>query len=611
MTERISINSKSLQAAFPEVYQEFFAKCDLVISANRQITWTGDYGVIYGGIMLRESLPIRTYVGISFRGRSNKIKIGSCLEFDPSKRVFLSADPETYYKNKLEHHLSEFLEKTVNIQSKGFEIHILNELSFNRGVGQRGAFFSPLIIGILLLHEKISQIEISKWRNLDSCSLKEPINKFDLVFRLAWKLDNFISAAACGNNVFGALFPSVGPFVFLSKLPKEIYLEAGRGLSLDSLSLLDRGEYWGARLSELISQGEGHPWPFDYGLIHIGEVGNSRSSYLWAVDRIKNIKADAVNFEKQLNQYFNFSSNIIQPAVYALATDSDNLWFNYVNILLINQLQTFLCFRDIFKSNLLPSLADKLIEYLQREQHLFYNFNLSSLSTDKICSAIQSLFQEKEAANPFVVVKMVGSRRQGHVMFFINSDQMKNKVNEVVSTVNMKFNTSAVLDYVSWLDGYAEEGGIKIEQHLAGNIHSPLVSSDILKLDLYTKGNIVNKMVKLDKLNKKEVDLLLDTIHNKIYINGKSVHADQIPTQTATIEILRKLLAQLDKDVSNKELPGQSYSSYRNEFQGKISSPLMKLMGDKIKIDVKGELLNFTVRLEISRGTRIGVLKMV
>lgn len=605
------MNSKSLQVAFPEVYQEFFAKCDLVVSANRQITWTGDYGVIYGGIMLRESLPIRTYVGITLRARSNKIKIGGCLEFDPSKQVFLSADPETYYKNKFEHHLSEFLEKTAGIKSNGFEIHILNEIPFERGIGQRGAFLSSLIAGILLLNGKINQAEINKWRDLDSRSLKESINKFDFVFRLAWKLDNFINTAASGNTMFGALFPSSEPFVFLSKLPKEIYPEVGRGLSLDSLSLLDQGEYWGARLSELTQQKEGWPWSFDYGLINIGEASHSRVSNLWAVEQIRSMKDNGINFEKQFNQHFNFSSSAVKPTVYTLAADSDNLWFNYVNILLINGLQTFLCFRDIFKLNLLPSLADRLIELWQQEQHLFYNFNLSSLMTDEICSRIRSLFQEKDKANSFVTVRMAGSRRQSQAIFLINSDQMKNKVNEVIVALKAEFNESSALDYASWLDGYEEEGGIKIEQYLADNIHSPLVSADILKLDLYTKDDIVNKMVKLDNLDKKEIDLLLDTVHNKIYIKGKSVHADQIPTQIATIEIVKKLLEHLGKNVSNKELPAKSYSSYRNEFQGKISSPLMKLMGDKIKIDVEGELMNFTVRLEISRGAKIGVLKMI
>jgi len=37
MQERIIMNSKSLQAKFPEVYREFFSKCPIVVSAPGKI----------------------------------------------------------------------------------------------------------------------------------------------------------------------------------------------------------------------------------------------------------------------------------------------------------------------------------------------------------------------------------------------------------------------------------------------------------------------------------------------------------------------------------------------------------------------------------------------
>jgi hypothetical protein len=67
MENRIPMNSQSLQEKFPQVYQEFFSKCPIVVSCPRSFTWFGEQAVRYEGLSLRQNLPLRTYVGITLQ----------------------------------------------------------------------------------------------------------------------------------------------------------------------------------------------------------------------------------------------------------------------------------------------------------------------------------------------------------------------------------------------------------------------------------------------------------------------------------------------------------------------------------------------------------------
>lgn len=85
--------------------------------------------------------------------------------------------------------------------------------------------------------------------------------------------------------------------------------------------------------------------------------------------------------------------------------------------------------------------------------------------------------------------------------------------------------------------------------------------------------------------------LLLDMVDNRIYINGKKVTSDDLFSQSATIEILTVLIANLGNDIPNKNLPSSSYSKNKNEMLGKIVLPLVELvekeLGEKLPLICK------------------------
>jgi hypothetical protein len=98
--------------------------------------------------------------------------------------------------------------------------------------------------------------------------------------------------------------------------------------------------------------------------------------------------------------------------------------------------------------------------------------------------------------------------------------------------------------------------------------------------------------------------LLLDTIDNKIHLNGKKLTSADICSQTSTISILWKLLDNIGQDIRNKELEVSSYSKNKNEMLGKIVIPLLSLIEketkEKLPLICKWSMFDFYMKLNVS-----------
>lgn len=67
-------------------------------------------------------------------------------------------------------------------------------------------------------------------------------------------------------------------------------------------------------------------------------------------------------------------------------------------------------------------------------------------------------------------------------------------------------------------------------------------------------------------------------INNKIYINGRKLTSEDLHSQTATVDILKILIENPGKDISNKQFILSSYSKNKNDMLGKIVLPLIELV---------------------------------
>jgi len=79
----------------------------------------------------------------------------------------------------------------------------------------------------------------------------------------------------------------------------------------------------------------------------------------------------------------------------------------------------------------------------------------------------------------------------------------------------------------------------------------------------------------------KNYDIILNTIENKIYLQGKKLNSSEIHSQIMTIELLLQLIKKTENIIHNKELQPSTYSKNKNDMNSKIILPLKKIIKKK------------------------------
>lgn len=564
----------------------------------------------YGGLALRQNLPLRTYVGIVPR-KKQEVRLGDYFDFDPLLRRFIRKELDYFQKDKIEKHLLPFLKKYCQIgRLDGFEIHLLNELPLERSLGSL-TFHGVLILAILIFYHQIELNDLAKWKGKSFLELRQDQSlKFDSLFRTIWKWENFLYPSVSGSNLIN-IMPSSSPILFFSKgiLPSQTI--AGKQLKIEELDFVDKNQYWAIKFEEIVKKFSDVSWPFDFGLIYTGETRDIKD----AISLIKELNAkltgDAEECKKNLDPYLKIVDEKMFPHFYKICQNKERVWNEYIHSLVINAIQSYLSFKRMAINGFSFEAFKELTELINKEQHLFYLLNLSSSKLDNLTSDVRTIFQKMGQEDTLVGAKMSGSTRRGDIVFLVNSHHLRNKMEEIISRLKEKLGPEINLDYASWLDGYEEEGGVKVEQFWQEGIYSKFVPEESLILKEYRGDEKIQQVITYDKLKKENYTLLLDTLENKICVKGKALTSRDLPTQAATIQIITNLLESETRSMSNRLLPVFSYTKYRNEMQGKIAAPLSKLTGGKIKIILEGGLMDFVVRLDMAKDVKIGVLKKV
>ncbi len=164
--------------------------------------------------------------------------------------------------------------------------------------------------------------------------------------------------------------------------------------------------------------------------------------------------------------------------------------------------------------------------------------------------------------------------------------------------------------YLSWKDGYGSDG-VVVEQHVEENILSRFVNSVSVRAVTFEMHQKSSSLISLDKVAalKKKCDIVLDTIDQKMYIAGESVSSKDLHSQTATVTLLNALLENDQHEIRNRDLPRSAYSISKNEMQGKIVLPLIKLVqqrtGKDFEISCVGKESDFFLKITLNADLNI------
>ena len=621
------MNTQSLQKNFPEVYQDFFAKCNFVTSAPIQFDWCGSHAWRIGGISIYQKLPIRTYVGIEKIEKENTIEIGDMLVFNPLEQTFIDSTERFSGWDRLPEILQQIIKEDFQGQGDfpGFRLHFLDEMSESHGYSV-AAETANLSLLLHLYFGKVSPAEASsmvlipgeKFFTKDSL-LSE---KMDGIINIGWKMIVCCGwKSSAGNTVKCAFVKSNYPVIsFTEKRQGDIENFDGAGAPLNLEKDPDyvfKMKSWIFRMEKLFNLNPTACFPLDLAFIYPGFGRLFADSTDYTVNYVIPAINDLADFAKKtFGEYLGKEKTDHVPDFFSECNKGkDQFWQRYLQLNSIISLKLLKSIQLLYKQRASQeSLAElfKAIKDIARSRGLFSEEH--SLNLQHIRHKIVKV-AAKTAGGTDVATRFFNyGQLDGGIMVVAPYQKFRRALLEVIEDLQKNYNKDICLDYASWIDG-TDCDAIVVEQCLESGLYSKYIQPNSIKLFDWEAGSSHQRVVKKNEdIIKQDFDLFLDLIENKIYIRGESISSKQLPSQKATAELLEFLLNHPGELLTNKQLPETGYSKYRNELQGKIITPLSKLLKEKTKKDlglkITGKLMNFFVEFN-PRNLKIGVIDRI
>ncbi len=608
------MNSESLQEAFPAIYQDFFSKCSIAVSASGSFWFAGEYAVLEGGLAILQKVPMRFYIGISPSEKPGVTDLGG-YEFVHSKKEFKKVDFHYWWqitKEAFNDFLENELKKTLpDGYPPGINITYLSEIPTSSGINASAALSATMACAFLTYTGEITPEIYNSWKGKKVSELSKD-NLFDRAFRLAWKIEAILhGGASSGATVLAAFVNSNYPIIYFSEKRSGRKDASGKtrfpAYDPKTISIFDKIEFRCFGLDELEPDITGE-WPIDFGLIYSGDfirtpmVIKSMPDFEGHLERVR-----ALIKEKIGSIIKKMPSHIVLTDIIKSPQEIRNSYMRSINA---TAARVFYNLIWTFRAGGSDARFAKLADTINIYQDSLRTFNISSPRLDFICD---SIVHEGEKRNEKIGCKLSGSGKKGDILFVAPCNSFREDIWTIISGLRDETREDISLDYASWLDGIGDKN-VSLEQDLKTNVLSPLISKGTVEIErLDSGGKISHEIYTLDKFEreKNSFGLLLDLPNGDIYIKGRKLTSKDVKTARETVSVLDILIKSIRKAVPNTSFSHSSYASDRGEFQGKIISPLNKILeketGEKLPVSISGSIDVFSVKLEA--GANICLIK--
>lgn len=579
------INSQTISEKFPELYREIFSECEIVVSSNDSLFWTGEYVRFYGGLTAMQKLPVKLYVGLEVTPETETSFASNLYGYAPYQQKFDILPFEPAKSQRLTSFLNEYI-KTLFVKGKkfGFKIHILSEGHCGGGLGSTGVIMSCLAACILLLYGKIKPSDLEEIRD-DPIQeqILDPKSKFNQIFRFSWRLTAIArEGESSGANSFGAMLHTFHPIVFVSESAERVKDHpsvAAYKNQLDNCRVFDELSYWGASLGDIFGLKESIAWPVDIARIWSGSMINTEN-ILKSISKIQNDLVELRDFAiKPLARKLNFENTKEKPFFYQPLlrdTKSESSWQNYIDVLNFSSLRVIWGLGRIFKEGASESALRDFFAGLCNAHNLAQYLGSSTPILDHM---YQTLIEESLRVNESIGggAKLESIGKGGHVIFAFPPATLWEKMDKIVAKLKADTNKDIYVDWASWRDGFGK-AGLVLEQFMETKKFSSFIPPDSARLSIYNAGKMIQRKIityqEKEKLHG-SYKIFLDAIENKIYFCGNKINSREIPSASATIATLISCLRSESSSIKNSDLP-DSYSQSRYDLQSKIIIPFTR-----------------------------------
>lgn len=479
-------------------------------------------------------------------------------------------------------------------EGEWFQITILSELP--RGVGL--GFGSIVALLLWMIIQKIVgnghiDAQINELKKMDINEvLDDEKNSFHTIMVDALKFDRSIYGMISTGTKMATFFDGYYPVVSFSE-------DGEKGLLAES-DIVKR--CYGFRLNYLFKGLRENPYlPIDYGIIYSGKpvlleqiAGNK---YKTNSTINKTIISD---FKKMFGDLFSNMHTNRMPGFYKhlVAPETDEFAMTYGKIMGVLSMKILYYMAKIHSE---AYEEDHMVQFLETLRMYRQADCVTRRSSKNYLKFIKSLLDNYTGPQWYIGLSPNDSTIMGGCMTFaMPLEGFRKMIVEAAEKTSLEFVGSKII-YMNWVDGVEYEG-LKIEQDLDQGKYSEFLdsSSCILK-----KGDGKVQLGQCERMITTHKQwILLDLLNNKMYIHGRKLTSEDLHSQTATVDILKILIENIGKEVSNKELPVSSYSKNKNDMQGKIIIPLLELIekeiGKRLPLICKWSIYDFYLKLNPS-----------
>ncbi|MFH1314946.1 MAG: hypothetical protein ABIH67_00955 [Candidatus Uhrbacteria bacterium] len=613
-------NTQALQERFHETYERFFAEHDLVISGGMNFNITTGLTWRAGAPAVKHKIPFRMYAGVKKNNENGTIKIEKTRYYSSRDQQIIPLEYEPINLEKSIPILHQEISKRLKTKDfPGITLDLLYEKPENTGFDAPSAFSIALVCflyyGIIDLD---TANKISKLTGIDLQTKEISAAKyFEDVISVALKLlSQTFHGVATGGDTYPGTLDGKSPFVYVMEERAGSVAEPYENKPpLDISDDLDRAEsikHWCFRLTEMAKIND-EPIPLDVVSIYPG----SSRQYAAAMTHVQEVLVPDFNKlqidTKELFSKFDFSDQNRIPSFWKYIDRPGNYWQRYLRGQAMSRLYV------------LQELIH-LYQYKMRSSNVY-----SFLEAQDALMTINRPFEEAPSRNLRYITRKIRERahesgikisfrsmfwgkEDASIMVFSQQGKFRDQIMEVIESIQKEYNPNIHIEFASWRDGWADKG-LEVNQFISQGIYSDFIEQNSKQLTLCNeKGECSHTVVKDTEVQRNQFDLFLDKINGKISVRGQEFSSKEIPSQKATIEILEFLMQNLGKTVSNKDLPKSGYTEYRNELQGKIFSPLNKLLheqlGREVDLKINGQLMNFEINFA-TNGLTVGILDRI
>lgn len=581
------MNSKKLRETHLWVYQQFFGKQNIVVSCPFLMKWCDNVLPDYSGISIKQKIPLRMYVWAK-KNNVKQIKFENIMYWDHHTKGFTITTLQEYapYFKGIEDYMNT---KYADIWERewGYDINILSEIS-----RWRWLWFDAIIS--LLLSSIANRVawtvkmqEIEEGITGDINKIMHTNEWIKLLLLDAYDIDTVIHGKAFSSTKISALFTSAYPIVCFTEKEKQITASTKR--------------FW-YRLQELFTEKKETVYtPIDYGIIYSGkpffleQVLHKKETNIQVYEEI----------QKTLQQKFAPQCEAIEetkrPRFYTdilKATTTKIMSRTYSDMMWMISIQVLYCMIQLFTQWYTDHNMKLFLKSLDKIRYGNYMIRESS---EVSVSFINKFFWSIKAdRNNIACFPNNTSVMWWSFNFAVPSEGYRKIISDAVSEVNTYFEWAEII-YANWIDGIEHEG-IKYEQDTANDMYADCIKWARYKVK-YTDGwmffgSYEECIKKIDK------GIVLDTVHNKMYINWRKLTSSDLHSQAATVDILISLIENIGKEIDNKSLPLSWYAKNKNEMIGKIIVPLVDLIQkeckERLPLFCRGSIYDFSMRLQHS-----------